>query len=277
MSKNSILLIFISAAFIVFLSPAFAQYKLQVGIPGPGTLQPGEDVNSISVYIRSLYLFALAIVGITALGVIVVGAIEYTISAGFASRRQDAIDRITQAVFGLVLLFAAYLILYTINPGLVTLREPNIEAVSVPNAGGTQGGGGGGVTTPDLTNSRPAGTVSLITYDQNGNVAGRATIGGDNLSTDALLQICQNRIAGSSLPAGYQSTCQINGPAASQTQPPSPQNPPQQTTPPPPQQTSVTCTFVRGGQAFSRTCNNTANNCTASVSGIPGATNVECK
>ena len=65
------------------------------------------------------------IVGLFAFGGIVYGALKYILSAGNVGSQQDAKDQITQAVLGLVLLLGAFIILYTINPSLTLLRNPN--------------------------------------------------------------------------------------------------------------------------------------------------------
>lgn len=83
----------------------------------------------LAEYIGGLYVYALTIVGVVALGAIIFWGVVYTLSAGMVSKKQDAVDGITQAVYGLLLLLGAYLILYTINPSLVLLREPDASTL----------------------------------------------------------------------------------------------------------------------------------------------------
>lgn len=92
-------------------------YHLCVKLPG----QP-QNVGGFEDYIRLLYQFALAIAGVIALGRIVYGGIMYTFSAGNTAKQKDAATIITQAIWGLVLLLSAVLILYTINPQLLQIR-----------------------------------------------------------------------------------------------------------------------------------------------------------
>jgi hypothetical protein len=119
----------------------------EVGLPNiPGTPNPYESPANFVYY---LFVFALAVGGILAFGSIVIAGIEWTISAGNPSLQEDAKDRIRNAVFGLILLLASYVILYTINPQLVRLKNPTIEPLPnlppPPSTGtGTPGGGGGG-------------------------------------------------------------------------------------------------------------------------------------
>ncbi|MEK7144047.1 MAG: hypothetical protein AAB820_01815, partial [Patescibacteria group bacterium] len=85
-------------------------------------------------------------------GVIIYGAILYTISAGNASKQADAKEWITAAIWGLLLLLAAYLILWTINKDIVDLNkiqsflEKKVEPIQTTpfqGGGGTFGGKGG--------------------------------------------------------------------------------------------------------------------------------------
>jgi len=86
---------------------------------------------SITDYIVNLYNFGLAAGGILAVGMIVAGAIYYSIS-GAVDKKTEGKDMILSAIFGLVLLFGSYLILNTVNPELVTLGNPT--GTSTPGA-----------------------------------------------------------------------------------------------------------------------------------------------
>jgi len=63
--------------------------------------------------------WAIGIGGVIALGVIVYGGILYTASAGNSSVKGEAKEWIKAAVYGLLLLIGAYLILNTINPTIL--------------------------------------------------------------------------------------------------------------------------------------------------------------
>lgn len=118
MKKN----IFFTVIMFVFL--IFAQNCLAVDLLlnwpdiGGGSLASTDSVPDLISYI---YKFALGICGITALISIIFGAAQYAFSAGNSSKIEDAKDRITQALWGILILLFAYLILYTINPDLVNL------------------------------------------------------------------------------------------------------------------------------------------------------------
>jgi hypothetical protein len=117
-----------------------AQVQISTNIPGASSAAS----NPIE-FISNFYNFALSIGGILAFGAIVYGGFKYAISAGNPTKQSDAKSWITDALWGLLLLFSAYLILHTINPNLVNLNLPTLEPLSVSTGGG---GGGGGLLPP---------------------------------------------------------------------------------------------------------------------------------
>ena len=126
--KNLIIKIFFITGFVVLvlsiestaLTAEAEGYPISVKFPGVEETTFTGPAN----YIVALYRFGLIAVGLTAMAMIVFGAIQRIASAGNPSKIQDANDRITSAIWGMVLLLGAYLILYTINPRLVSLRNP---------------------------------------------------------------------------------------------------------------------------------------------------------
>lgn len=73
-------------------------------------------------FVATFYRIALGLVGGAALGVLIYGAILWTLSEAVTSK-EEAKKWITGAIWGLVLLLGAYLILYTINPDLVNIGQ----------------------------------------------------------------------------------------------------------------------------------------------------------
>lgn len=74
-------------------------------------------VGIFSQYISALYKWAAGIVGIVAVLVIVFSGIQISIAGADSAALDNAKTRIMQSIVGLVILFLAGLILYTINPG----------------------------------------------------------------------------------------------------------------------------------------------------------------
>jgi len=92
-----------------------------------------KAAQSPAGFVGQFYKIALGLAGAAALGVMIYGAVLWTVS-GAVSTKQDAKEWITGAVWGVVLLLSAYLILFTINPDLVNLTEPNITPLVLPAA-----------------------------------------------------------------------------------------------------------------------------------------------
>ena len=82
-------------------------------------------------YIARLYQFGLMIVGFIALGAIIYGAALYTLSAGNMASKEAGKEWMLNAIYGILLLLGAYLILYTINPSLVNLTNPTVEPINL--------------------------------------------------------------------------------------------------------------------------------------------------
>ncbi len=127
----------------------------------------GGSCNSSGLggYVARIYQFSLMIVGAVAFAYVVYGGFQYVLSAGDVVSQQTAKDNIKNALWGMILLLCAYLILYTINPALVGLKEPKLilphldtgnSAASAPGEGETGGNDGlntgnniGNLGTPD--------------------------------------------------------------------------------------------------------------------------------
>lgn len=90
------------------------------------------SVNGPAQYTRIFFIFGLGLVGIIALFAIVFGGIRYAISGSSETGKTEGKKWIIGALSGIVLLFSSYLILRTINPDLVSLKEPYLEMITIP-------------------------------------------------------------------------------------------------------------------------------------------------
>jgi D-alanyl-D-alanine dipeptidase len=96
-------------------------YCLLAPLPGVGDGTGKLDVSKgMGDYINIIIKLIMGIIGVLSVLMIVVGGIEYmsTVQMG---EKEGAKDRITNALMGLLLALASYLILNTINPNLVNL------------------------------------------------------------------------------------------------------------------------------------------------------------
>jgi len=96
--------------------------------------------SSPAQIVSQLYTYALGIAGTLAVMMIVYGGIKYIIGAGNTSAQGDAKDIITSAIWGIVLLAGAYLVLSTINPDIVNLNNSLMSASN--NTSGNTGNTG---------------------------------------------------------------------------------------------------------------------------------------
>lgn len=119
---------FLFAAFflllIAFVAPAAAEVKLETVLP-PIPNQPSPD-KGLPEYINYLFVFGLSSITILALAQMIIGGITYILAAGNAAKVEEAKDTIFQALLGVGILLVSYLLLWTINPDLVSLRNPNL-------------------------------------------------------------------------------------------------------------------------------------------------------
>ncbi len=94
------------------LNPFINQAQAAFGLP---TFNQGN----LPDFISSVYTFSLSIVGLIIFIRILFAGFKMLTAAGNASAFGDAKTKMQNAIVGAILLFAAYLILYVINPDLV--------------------------------------------------------------------------------------------------------------------------------------------------------------
>jgi hypothetical protein len=114
-------------------------------IPGSNSVTPG--LGGPGALVANFYQFALLIGGILAFGAIVYGGVKYTFAAGNPSGQSEGKAWVTSALWGLLLLASAYIVLNTINPELLNLTLPGLPGISAPIAGAPVGTTGGNVTS----------------------------------------------------------------------------------------------------------------------------------
>lgn len=112
-----LLFIFLGATFI------YAQKPLEVTYPQvPGALTPTTTKTALPDYIRYIFQLSLFIGALITFGSLIYGGVRYLTSAGSPSAQKDAQSQISAGILGLIILFAAYLILNTISPQLVAFK-----------------------------------------------------------------------------------------------------------------------------------------------------------
>ncbi len=101
-------------------------YKPLAKLPGippvidPGLETGGEGSFTLPMYIKTLVRIAIGVIGILAVIMIVISGIQY-MATGMVSEKEGAKQKLTGAVFGLILAVSSVLLLRTVNPQLVEL------------------------------------------------------------------------------------------------------------------------------------------------------------
>ena len=134
-TKNFIFIILL--IFIVFAlssQTALAQDRgrpLEVRYPNvpSADLIPQETTTPIPEYVQYIYYFLLGLSGIIALGVLIYAGFQYFTSAGNPEKINEAKSRIAAALLGLLILIGSYVILYNINPNLVSFNLPRLRPI----------------------------------------------------------------------------------------------------------------------------------------------------
>jgi len=141
-----------------------AEYNLLAPLPG-GSAAIEDSPEGFVNYLSQLFWFLLSAAAILALVMLVVGGVQYIGSAGNTSVLGDAKSRIINALLGLVLALAAWLILYTINPDLVdfSLVIPPINTAPTGSSEPTQPPGSGPASPSSAQGTAPATSSSSPT------------------------------------------------------------------------------------------------------------------
>ncbi len=115
---------------------------VQLGIPGlthnctlPENIdrenpdKPRQCVNDLGDYISVLYRFLAGGIVIVSAVMVMWGGFKWLTASGNTGRVQDAKDVIYSSVIAILLVLGSYILLFTINPQLVSLKLPDISSV----------------------------------------------------------------------------------------------------------------------------------------------------
>jgi len=87
----------------------------------------GSEKDDLEKFLQNLFKFGLGIAGFLAVVFLIWGSIEYMLYPSNLTQERKAKEKIWNAIFGLILILATYLILYNINPDLVKIHLPDME------------------------------------------------------------------------------------------------------------------------------------------------------
>jgi len=137
---KKIFLLFVVCCVLIVTVPSFAAetpYTLLAPIPLDGAGAGDTQTTVASQYIRGVFMLIIGLATGLAVIMIIYGGIKYMSTDAFAGK-SEARETIQNAIWGLLLVIGAWLILYTINPKLVNfnLNIP-IQAIRSAVTGGT--------------------------------------------------------------------------------------------------------------------------------------------
>ncbi len=123
---------FIILSFVLLLVPALIHAQ-DAGPINVNITNPPPTGTKLGDYINSLYQSSLGLGALAAFIMITAGGIFYAVS-GAINQKQEGIDIIKSAIFGIVLLFGAVVIFNTINPRITELKDPAASPRNLPQA-----------------------------------------------------------------------------------------------------------------------------------------------
>lgn len=145
---------------LALAAPAFAAEEFVPIVPLPNLPGVSGDDTTLTGYLNIAFNLAITIGAVAAVGMIVWGGYEYLVSEA-VTQKKDGKARIWQALTGLALLLLSWLILYQINPDILSLRILS-DSGSIPQSGNFQssptrpGGSSVGGTGSNNSNPRPS-------------------------------------------------------------------------------------------------------------------------
>ncbi len=119
------------------------QYTPLAPLPGIGDLAPNgvgppsPTVSSLPDYLVAIFKLTLGLAAVMAVVQITIGGVEY-MSTDAISGKENGKERITQAIYGLLLAIGAWLILYTVNPKTLDFSfnpNPTVQSTQTNNTG----------------------------------------------------------------------------------------------------------------------------------------------
>lgn len=125
----SLLLIFLSVSFVSAVTTE-TDFPTVIG-------EKPDASTTFPQYVRYLFNFSMFVGALLVLGVVVWSGFRYLTSGNNPAVTSDVKKKIYQAFLGFLILLSAYLILTTINPGLVILSLPSLFSPATSTTPGT--------------------------------------------------------------------------------------------------------------------------------------------
>jgi len=131
-----------------------------------------ETVEDLGTYVSVAYSWMLGAVAVIAVIFIMIGGLEWVLSAGGATSVTKAKDRIKNGIIGLLLLISVSLILQTVNPELLKLQVPKpslLRQVILADSSCEKLVQEGYTIETEQSAKKECGTAGIIKKDSSGN------------------------------------------------------------------------------------------------------------
>jgi hypothetical protein len=109
--------------FYCFPNVEHAKAKLNVKI---GNL---DEVGELGIYVAAIYKWMIGAAGLFAIVMMIIGGLQWVLSAGGAGSIESAKSRMRNGIIGLILLFAVVLIMQNVNPQLLKMEVPRLSKI----------------------------------------------------------------------------------------------------------------------------------------------------
>lgn len=106
--------------------PLLAGAALEIDFPQISGVKPTDNFGPGN-WVNYFFVFGLGVVGLAILGTAIYAGILYLTAGDNSGKVTEAKDRLWGALIGLVILMGSYIILRTINPQLVDIKNPQID------------------------------------------------------------------------------------------------------------------------------------------------------
>jgi hypothetical protein len=127
--KIFIVMVMLVFSFGLSMTPASAadpiRFKPQV--PFGNFKETTINPNSIGEYIREIYKYMIGVVGILATVMMMIGGLVWMMAGGDSGKVGEAKSYIGASISGLVIAFASFMILATVNPDLTKLKPITVR------------------------------------------------------------------------------------------------------------------------------------------------------
>ncbi|HNP79608.1 MAG TPA: hypothetical protein PKI00_02045, partial [Candidatus Pacearchaeota archaeon] len=120
MKKNIYILI------LMFLISFQTAYALEINTYPPILGYTITEASTFTDYVSYAFMFLIAISTVILVAVIILGGIDFILAGGSPGKASQAKKKIKDGFIGMIILLLCYIILNTINPGIV-IENPDLE------------------------------------------------------------------------------------------------------------------------------------------------------